>query len=212
MSRVQPSCLRKRRKSRKAAWSTALLEWRQSAGRGEVAAAALRFDTAEMTIRRDLDALWVTVHDLGDAEVERAMRAAASRTALVADGSKLARLATAVACGTAEVDVGQWESSYLRGHLGLSASGAGLAAFGYWGALTAVRIGLALPAGPVPVRHVIGWGMAASVGAAALIWWQPSTVVVVAGFVILGAALAVTSGDARMVMHFLWPGILWLRA
>jgi hypothetical protein len=165
-----------------------------------------------MTIRRDLDALWVTVHDLGDAEVERAMRAAASRTALVADGSKLARLATAVACGTAEVDVGQWESSYLRGHLGLSASGAGLAAFGYWGALTAVRIGLALPAGPVPVRHVIGWGMAASVGAAALIWWQPSTVVVVAGFVILGAALAVTSGDARMVMHFLWPGILWLRA
>jgi hypothetical protein len=31
--------------------------------------------------------------------------------------------------------------------------------------------------------------MAASVGAAALIWWQPSTAVVVVGFVILGAAL-----------------------
>jgi len=89
-----------------------------------------------------------------------------------------------------EVSAGQWETSYLRGHLDLSASSAGLAAFGYWGALTAVRIGLALPARPVPARLVIGWGMAASVAAAALIWWQPSTAVVVAGFVILGAALA----------------------
>jgi DeoR/GlpR family transcriptional regulator of sugar metabolism len=35
----------------------ASLAWLQSAGRVEVAAAALRFDTAEMTIRRDLDAL-----------------------------------------------------------------------------------------------------------------------------------------------------------
>ena len=49
-----------------------------------------------------------------------------------------------------EVSAGQWETSYLRGHLGLSASAAGLAAFGYWGALTAVRIGLALPRRPVP--------------------------------------------------------------
>ena len=70
-----------------------------------------------------------------------------------------------------EVSAGQWETSYLRGHLGLSASSAGLAAFGYWGALTAMRIGLALPSRPVPARYVIGWGMAASVGAAALIWW-----------------------------------------
>jgi fucose permease len=89
-----------------------------------------------------------------------------------------------------EVSAGQWETSYLRGHLDLSASSAGLAAFGYWGALTAVRIGLALPARPVSLRRVIGWGMAASVAAAALIWWQPSTAAVVAGFVILGAALA----------------------
>lgn len=89
-----------------------------------------------------------------------------------------------------EVSAGQWETSYLRGHLNMSASSAGLAAFGYWGALTAVRIGLSLPARPVPVRHVIGWGMAASTGAAVLIWWQPDTAVVVAGFVILGAALA----------------------
>ena len=89
-----------------------------------------------------------------------------------------------------EVSAGQWETSYLRGHLNMSASGAGLAAFGYWGALTAVRIGLALPARSVPVRQVIGWGMAASTAAAALIWWQPDVAVVVAGFVILGAALA----------------------
>ena len=89
-----------------------------------------------------------------------------------------------------EVSAGQWETSYLRGHLNMSASSAGLASFGYWGALTAVRIGLALPARPVPPRHVIGWGLAVSVVATALIWWQPDTAVTVAGFVILGAALA----------------------
>jgi fucose permease len=89
-----------------------------------------------------------------------------------------------------EVSAGQWETSYLRGHLGLSASAAGLAAFGYWGALTAMRIGLALPAKPVPPRLVIGGGMTVSVAATALIWWQPSTAVVVTAFVILGAALA----------------------
>jgi fucose permease len=89
-----------------------------------------------------------------------------------------------------EVSAGQWETSYLRGHLGLSASAAGLAAFGYWGALTAVRIGLALPRRPVPLRLVVGGGLAASVGATALICWQPDTAVVVTGFVILGGALA----------------------
>ncbi len=89
-----------------------------------------------------------------------------------------------------EVSAGQWQTSYLRGHLNMSASSAGLASFGYWGTLTAVRIGLALPAKPVPPRHVIGWGLAVSVVAAALIWWQPDTAVTVAGFVILGAALA----------------------
>ena len=89
-----------------------------------------------------------------------------------------------------EVSAGQWETSYLRGHLGLSAGAAGLAAFGYWGALTAVRIGLALPRRPVPLRLVVGGGMAASVVATVLIWWQPDTAVVVIGFVILGGALA----------------------
>ncbi len=89
-----------------------------------------------------------------------------------------------------EVSAGQWETSYLRDHLNMSASSAGLAAFGYWGALTAVRIGLALPARAVPARYVIGWGMAGSAAAAALIWWQPDTAVVVTGFVVLGAALA----------------------
>jgi fucose permease len=89
-----------------------------------------------------------------------------------------------------EVGAGQWETSYLRGHLGLSASAAGLAAFGYWGALTAVRIGLALPAKSVPAQTVIGGGVFVSIAATALIWWQPDTAASVAGFVLLGAALA----------------------
>jgi len=89
-----------------------------------------------------------------------------------------------------EVSAGQWETSYVRGQLGLSASAAGLAAFGYWGALTAVRIGLALPARPVPARTVIGAGLLLAIGATGLIWWQPGPVVVVLAFVVLGAALA----------------------
>jgi fucose permease len=89
-----------------------------------------------------------------------------------------------------EVGAGQWETSFARGHLGLSASAAGLAAFGYWGALTAVRIGLALPSRPVPSQTVIRWGCAGSVVAAGLIWWQPDPAVAVIGFVVLGGTLA----------------------
>ena len=89
-----------------------------------------------------------------------------------------------------EVSAGQWETSYLRGHLGLSASSAGLAAFGYWGALTAVRIGLALPARPVPAQTVIGSGLLLAIVASGLIWWQSNPVAVILAFVLLGGALA----------------------
>jgi len=66
--------------------------------------AALRFDTAIVSCCGLAEGR-VTAHDLGDAEVKRAMRASASRTVLVADSSKFARSATAVVCGTDEVDV-----------------------------------------------------------------------------------------------------------
>jgi fucose permease len=89
-----------------------------------------------------------------------------------------------------EVGAGQWEASYCRGHLNLSAGATGLAAFGYWGALTAVRIGLAVLPRPVPPQAVVRWGSALAVLAAATIWWQPVTAVAVAGFVVLGGALA----------------------
>ena len=42
----------------------------------------------------------------------------------------------------------------------------------------------------VPAQRLIGGGVLVSVAATALIWWQPNTVVSVAGFVLLGAALA----------------------
>jgi len=89
-----------------------------------------------------------------------------------------------------EVSAGQWETSYLRGHLGLSASAAGLASFGYWGALTVVRISLALPARPVSARAVIRYGLLLSIVACGLIWWQPGPLVVVLAFALLGASLA----------------------
>ena len=72
--------------------------------------AALRFDTAVLSCCGLSDGQ-VTAHDLGDAEVKRAMRAAASRMVLVADGSKFARSATAVVCATSEVDVLVTDSS-----------------------------------------------------------------------------------------------------
>jgi fucose permease len=89
-----------------------------------------------------------------------------------------------------EVGAGQWEASYCRGHLNLSAGATGLAAFGYWGALTAVRIGLAVLPRPVPPQTVVRWGNALAVLAAAAVWWQPDTAVAVIGFVVLGGALA----------------------
>jgi fucose permease len=89
-----------------------------------------------------------------------------------------------------EVSAGQWETSYVRGHLGLSASAAGLASFGYWGALTAVRIGLALPAKAPSAHTVIRYGLLLSIIGCGLIWWQPDPVVVVLAFALVGASLA----------------------
>ncbi len=89
-----------------------------------------------------------------------------------------------------EVAAGQWEASFCRGHLGLSASAAGLATFGFWGALTAGRLILAALPRPVPPARVVWWGSGIAVAAAALIWWQPGTPATLAAFVLLGGALA----------------------
>jgi fucose permease len=87
-----------------------------------------------------------------------------------------------------EVGAGQWEASFCRGHLHLSAGVTGLAVFGYWGALTAVRIGLALRT--VRPQAVVRWGSGIGVLACAVIWWQPGAAVTVAAFAVLGGALA----------------------
>ena len=89
-----------------------------------------------------------------------------------------------------EVGAGQWEASFDRGHLNLSAGATGLAVFGYWGALTAVRIGLAVLPRQVPPPAVVRWGSGFAVLAAALIWWQPGVTATIIGFVALGGALA----------------------
>lgn len=89
-----------------------------------------------------------------------------------------------------EVGAGQWEASYCRGHLGLSASAAGLATFGYWAALTGIRILLAVLPRPVPLVRVVRWGSALGAVGAVLIWWQPDRAVALGGFMLLGAALA----------------------
>jgi fucose permease len=89
-----------------------------------------------------------------------------------------------------EVGAGQWEASFCRGQLHLSAGATGLAAFGYWGALTAVRIGLAMLPRPIPPQAVVRWGSGIAVFAAAAIWWQPDVAVAVIAFIVLGGSLA----------------------
>jgi fucose permease len=89
-----------------------------------------------------------------------------------------------------EVAAGQWEASFCRGHLGLSAVATGIATFGFWATLTAVRFALALVPRPVSPSSVIWWGCVLSGLGAGAIWWEPDTAVAVAGFVLLGGALA----------------------
>ncbi len=89
-----------------------------------------------------------------------------------------------------EVGAGQWETTFNRIHLHLPAATAGLATFGYWSALTVVRIGLAVV--PRPPRHqsVVRVGTATAVVATAVIWWQPGVVATLVAFAVLGGALA----------------------
>src|SRR5689334_12942210 len=89
-----------------------------------------------------------------------------------------------------EVGAGQWAASFCRGELHLSPGATGLVVFGYWGALTAVRIGLAFLPRPIPPQAVVRWGSLISVLGAAGIWWRPDVAVAVIGFVVLGGALA----------------------
>lgn len=89
-----------------------------------------------------------------------------------------------------EVGAGQWETTFGRSHLHLTASQAGLATFGYWAALTAVRITLGLLPRAPSHQSVIRWGNVIAALACAVIWWQPGTVATVLAFVVLGGALA----------------------
>jgi DeoR/GlpR family transcriptional regulator of sugar metabolism len=65
----------------------------------------LRFDTTILTCCAAAPAVGVTAYDLEDAAVKRALRAAAERTVLIAEGAKFARSAMAVVCRLHEVDV-----------------------------------------------------------------------------------------------------------
>jgi fucose permease len=108
------------------------------------------------------------------------------------------RLATVVALGLFvfmvytgfEASAGQWAASFDRGPLHLGAGATGLATFGYWGALTLVRFGLAVPRRRIAPLAVVRWGCAIATVGAALVWWRPATVVALLGLVIIGGALA----------------------
>jgi fucose permease len=89
-----------------------------------------------------------------------------------------------------EVGAGQWEASYCRGHLGLSASAAAIATFGYWAAFTGARIVLAVLPRQLELVRIIRWGSVLGVVGAAAIWWQPDRAVALAGFIVLAGGLS----------------------
>ncbi|GLY29804.1 DeoR/GlpR family DNA-binding transcription regulator [Kineosporia sp. NBRC 101731] len=65
----------------------------------------LRFDTTILTCCAAAPAAGVTAYDLEDAAIKRALRAAAERTILIAEGAKFTRSALAVVCALEEVDI-----------------------------------------------------------------------------------------------------------
>ena len=89
-----------------------------------------------------------------------------------------------------EVGAGQWEASYCRGHLGLSASAAAIATFFYWAAFTGARIVLAVLPRQLDLVRIIRWGSVLGVVGAAAIWWQPNRAVALAGFIVLAGGLS----------------------
>ena len=151
----------------------------------------------QLTLDLVLAGLWLRHRRRGRAPAESAREPEASEPHPAARWSRR-RSGGVVAAGMSvfflytglEVGAGQWEASFCRGHLNMSAGATGLAAFGYWGALTAVRIGLALLPRPIAPQAVVRGGSALAVLASAVIWWQPDAAVAVLGFVVLGGALA----------------------
>lgn len=89
-----------------------------------------------------------------------------------------------------EVGAGQWEASFDRGHLHLGTGATGIAVFGYWAALTLVRFALAVPRRPPAPGAIVRWGCLLACAGAAVVWWAPTTVVTLLGFVVVAGALA----------------------
>jgi fucose permease len=89
-----------------------------------------------------------------------------------------------------EVAAGQWSYTFLTVAQAVPATAAGLAVSGYWGALTACRLGVALVAPRVGAARVLHASVAVSVTAVALLWWYPAPAVGLAGLVLTGAGLA----------------------
>ena len=89
-----------------------------------------------------------------------------------------------------EVTAGQWAASFFRGALGLSAGAAGPAVFVYWGSLTIARFAIAIPRRTPNPGTLVRIGCVGSLVASALIWWAPSTPVVIVAFGLMGATFA----------------------
>ncbi len=89
-----------------------------------------------------------------------------------------------------EVSAGQWSATYARGPLGLSAAGAGAVVFLYWGALTAVRLAVAVPRRSPSPLLLVRTGTLAALAGAALVWWEPGPALAIVGIGVVGGALA----------------------
>ena len=83
----------------------------------EAVPTVLRFDTAIMTCCAADPAVGVTAFATADAAVKRALRAAAQRTVLIAEGEKFTRSAMAIVCALTDVDVIVTDASAPAGAL-----------------------------------------------------------------------------------------------
>jgi fucose permease len=107
-----------------------------------------------------------------------------------------------------EISAGAWATTYLRGHLGLSALIAGMGVFGYWVALTASRLAVGvLPHRRSPRQLAIAGCLLAGAGTT-ILWCWPTQVAAITGLVLLGCG----TGPVFPALTSLTPervGLVW---
>jgi fucose permease len=141
--------------------------------------------------------VWVALRHAFAAVPERATpppagpRPGAATRAQARYGALMIGLSLSLFCSYAgaELAVGAWAASFLRGPGKLPATLAGLAVFGYWAGLTAGRAGAAGLGARLSPENAARAGTLGTLAGALGIWANTSPGLTVAAFVVMGAGL-----------------------